>query len=155
VVPGVPAFAGAAAKLATELTLPEIAQTVIITRTGMKASSMPEGEQLEVLGQSRATLAIHLSIRNLDYIKRALEPYYGADCPVVIAYRATWPDELYIRTTLEEMKEEVRKHKITRTALILVGKVFGENNFRDSDLYNADYSHVLRNAGKKKKAKAL
>jgi precorrin-4/cobalt-precorrin-4 C11-methyltransferase len=101
VVPGVPAFAGAAAKLATELTLPEIAQTVIITRTGMKASSMPEGEQLEVLGQSRATLAIHLSIRNLDYVRRALEPYYGADCPVVIAYRATWPDELYIRTTLE------------------------------------------------------
>jgi precorrin-4/cobalt-precorrin-4 C11-methyltransferase len=143
VVPGVPAFAGAAAKLATELTLPEIAQTVIITRTGMKASSMPEGEQLEVLGQSRATLAIHLSIRNLDYVRRALEPYYGADCPVVIAYRATWPDELYIRTTLEEMKEEVRKHKITRTALILVGKVFGEVNFRDSDLYNAD-SHVLR-----------
>jgi precorrin-4/cobalt-precorrin-4 C11-methyltransferase len=151
VVPGVPAFAGAAAKLATELTLPEIAQTVIITRTGMKASSMPEGEQLEVLGQSRATLAIHLSIRNLDYVRRALEPYYGADCPVVIAYRATWPDELYIRTTLEEMKEEVRKHKITRTALILVGKVFGEVNFRDSDLYNADYSHVLRNVGKKKK----
>lgn len=155
VVPGVPAFAGAAAKLATELTLPEIAQTVIITRTGMKASSMPEFEQLEILGQSRATLAIHLSIRNLDYIRRALEPYYGADCPVVIAYRATWPDELYIRTTLEGMKEEVRAHKITRTALILVGKVFGENNFRDSDLYNSEYSHVLRNVGKKKKAKVV
>ena len=153
-VPGVPAFAGAAAKLATELTLPEIAQTVIITRTGMKASSMPEFEQLEILGQSRATLAIHLSIRNLDYVRRSLEAFYGADCPVVIAYRATWPDELYIRTTLEGMKEEVRKNKITRTALILVGKVFGENNFRDSDLYNAEYSHVLRNVGKKKKAKA-
>ncbi|WP_420410209.1 precorrin-4 C(11)-methyltransferase [Hoeflea sp.] len=155
VVPGVPAFAGAAAKLATELTLPEIAQTVIITRTGMKASSMPKFEQLEILGQSRATLAIHLSIRNLDYVRRSLEPFYGADCPVVIAYRATWPDELYIHTTLEGMKEEVRKNKITRTALILVGKVFGENNFRDSDLYNADYSHVLRNVGKKKKAKAV
>jgi precorrin-4/cobalt-precorrin-4 C11-methyltransferase len=155
VVPGVPAFAGAAAKLATELTLPEIAQTVIITRTGMKASSMPEFEQLEILGQSRATLAIHLSIRNLDYVRRSLEPFYGADCPVVIAYRATWPDELYIHTTLEGMKEEVRKNKITRTALILVGKVFGEVNFRDSDLYNAEYSHVLRNVGKKKKAKAV
>lgn len=152
VVPGVPAFAGAAARLSTELTLPEIAQTVIITRTGMKASSMPEGEQLEILGQSKATLAIHLSIRNLDYVRRALEPYYGDDCPVVIAYRATWPDELYIRTTLAEMKDEVRKHKITRTALVLVGKVFGDVNFRDSDLYNADYSHVLRNVGKKKKA---
>ncbi len=150
VVPGVPAFAGAAAKLKTELTLPEIAQTVIVTRTGMKASSMPEGEQLEVLGKSGATLAIHLSIRNLNYIREALEPYYGADCPVVVAYRATWPDELYIRTTLADMKEEVRKHKITRTALILVGPVLGEVSFRDSDLYNSDYAHVLRNRGKKK-----
>jgi precorrin-4/cobalt-precorrin-4 C11-methyltransferase len=150
VVPGVPAFAGAAAALKTELTLPEIAQTVIVTRTGMKASSMPKGEQLEVLGKSGATLAIHLSIRNLVYIREALEPYYGEDCPVVIAYRATWPDELYIRTTLAGMKEEVRKNKITRTALILVGPVLGEVNFRDSDLYNADYSHVLRNKGKKK-----
>ena len=150
VVPGVPAFAGVAARLATELTLPEIAQTVIITRTGMKASSMPEGEQLEILGQSKATLAIHLSIRNLDYVRRALEPFYGADCPVVIAYRATWPDELYIRTTLEGMKEEVRANKITRTALIMVGRVFGKENFRDSALYDADYSHVLRNRGKKK-----
>lgn len=150
VVPGVPAFAAAAAALKTELTLPEIAQTVIVTRTGMKASSMPDGEQLEVLGKSGATLAIHLSIRNLDYIRRALEPYYGDDCPVVIAYRATWPDELYIRTTLADMKEEVRKAKITRTALVFVGPVFGHNEFRDSDLYNANYSHVLRNKGKKK-----
>ncbi len=150
VVPGVPAFAGAAAKLKTELTLPEIAQTVIITRTGMKASSMPENETLEVLGRSRATLAIHLSIRNLDYIRRALEPYYGEDCPVVIAYRATWPDELYIKTTLAGMKEEVRQNKITRTALVLVGKVLGDVDFRDSDLYNPDYAHVLRNKGKKK-----
>lgn len=149
VTPGVPAFAAAAAQLKAELTLPEIAQTVIATRTGMKASSMPDGEQLEILGQSKATLAIHLSIRNLDYIFNALEPYYGADCPVVIAYRATWPDEQYIRSTLAEMKHEVRKAKITRTALVLVGKVFGDVSFRDSDLYNADFSHVLRNAGKK------
>ena len=150
VVPGVPAFAGAAAKLNTELTLPEIAQTIIITRTGMKASSMPAGEQLEVLGKSGATLAIHLSIRNLVYVRDSLEPYYGADCPVVIAYRATWPDELYIRTTLAEMKDAVRAAKITRTALILVGPVFGNASFRDSDLYNQDYAHVLRNRGKKK-----
>jgi precorrin-4/cobalt-precorrin-4 C11-methyltransferase len=149
IVPGVPAFAAAAAKLKTELTLPEIAQTVIVTRTGMKASAMPKGEELEVLGQSGATLAIHLSIRNLDYIRRALEPYYGADCPVVIAYRATWPDEAYFRTTLAEMKDVVREAKITRTALVLVGKVFGAADFRDSDLYNPDYAHVLRNKGKK------
>ncbi len=152
VVPGVPAFAAAAAKLKAELTLPEIAQTIIITRTGMKASSMPEFETLEILGKSRATLAIHLSIRNLNYVRDTLVPYYGEDCPVIIAYRATWPDEKFIRTNLVEMKDEVRKHKITRTALILVGHVFGEKDFRDSDLYNADYSHILRNRGKKKVA---
>lgn len=152
VVPGVPAFAATAARLKTELTLPEIAQTVIVTRTGMKASSMPEFETLEILGQSRATLAIHLSIRNLVYVREALEPYYGADCPVVIAYRTSWPDEMFIRTTLADMKEDVRKAKITRTALILVGKVFGNVEFRDSDLYNSDYAHVLRNKGKKKAA---
>ncbi len=150
VVPGVPAFTAAAAALKTEMTLPEVAQTVIVTRTGMKASSMPDGEQLEVLGKSGATLAIHLSIRNLEYIRRTLEPYYGSNCPVVIAYRATWPDELYIRTTLAEMRQKVREAKITRTALVMVGKVFGENEFRDSDLYNADFSHILRNRGKKR-----
>ncbi|MEN0040937.1 MAG: precorrin-4 C(11)-methyltransferase [Pseudomonadota bacterium] len=154
VVPGVPAFAAAAASMKTELTLPEIAQTVIVTRTGMKASSMPEGEQLEVLGQSGATLAIHLSIRNLVYIREALAPHYGDDCPVVIAYRATWPDELYIRTTLAGMKDAVREAKITRTALIMVGPVLGDVEFRDSDLYNKDYSHVLRNGGKKKREAA-
>ena len=153
VVPGVPAFAAAAAALKTELTLPEIAQTVIVTRTGMKASSMPEGEQLEQLGRSGATLAIHLSIRNLVYVREALEPYYGEDCPVVIAYRATWPDELYIRTTLAGMKDAVRQAKITRTALIMVGPVLGDVHFRDSDLYNPDYAHVLRNKGKKTRDK--
>ena len=152
IVPGVPAFAAAAARLGAELTLPEIAQTVIVTRTGMKASGMPEGESLEELGRSKATLAIHLSIRNLDYIRRSLEPYYGADCPVIIAYRVTWPDELIIRTTLAEMKEKVREAKITRTALVLVGRVFGEVHFRDSALYDADFAHVLRNKGKKKAA---
>ena len=150
VVPGVPAFAAVAAKLNTELTLPEIAQTIIITRTGGKASSMPAGEELEILGQSGATLAIHLSIRNIGYVYRALEPFYGAHCPVVLAYRATWPDELYIRTTLDGMKDKVREAKITRTVLIMVGPVFGKVKFRDSDLYNPDYHHVLRNKGKKK-----
>ncbi len=151
VVPGVPAFAGVAAKLKTELTLPEIAQTVIITRTAMKASAMPDRESLDILGRSGATLAIHLSIRNLDHVRNALAPHYGEDCPVVVAYRATWPDELYIRTTLADMKREVRKAKLTRTALIMVGRVFGDADYRDSALYDADHTHVLRNAGKKKK----
>ena len=150
---GLQAFAATAARLKTELTLPEIAQTVIVTRTEMKASSMPEFETLEILGKSRATLAIHLSIRNLTHIRDTLTPYYGEDCPVIIAYRSTWPDELLIRTTLKDMAEEVRKAKITRTALIMVGKVFGHVEFRDSDLYNSQFSHVLRNVGKKSKAK--
>ena len=150
VVPGVPAFVAVAARLNTELTLPEIAQTIIITRTAGKASSMPPGEDLETLGRSGATLAIHLSVRNINYVRQALEPYYGADCPVVLAYRATWSDELYIRTTLEGMKDEARAAKITRTVLIMVGQVFGKVKFRDSDLYNRDYAHVLRNKGKKK-----
>ncbi|UJQ93200.1 precorrin-4 C(11)-methyltransferase [Mariluticola halotolerans] len=151
VVPGVPAFAGAAARLATELTLPEIAQTVIITRTSGKASSVPDSERLELLGASKATLAIHLSIRNLAYVEQALTPHYGADCPVVIIYRATWPDEEIIHTTLAEMRQRVREEKITRTALIFVGHVFGAKKFRDSRLYDAEFAHVLRNKGKKKK----
>jgi precorrin-4/cobalt-precorrin-4 C11-methyltransferase len=150
VVPGVPAFAGAAARLATELTLPEISQTIILTRTSGKASPMPERESLEVLGQSGATLVIHLSIRNLGYVEQALTPHYGADCPVVIAYRATWPDEEIIITTLSQMRARVREEKITRTALVFVGRVFGETRFRESRLYAADFAHVLRNAGKKK-----
>jgi precorrin-4/cobalt-precorrin-4 C11-methyltransferase len=150
VVPGVPAFAGAAARLATELTLPEISQTIILTRTSGKASPMPERESLEILGASGATLAIHLSIRNLGYVEQALTPHYGADCPVVIIYRATWPDEEIIVTTLAGMRARVREEKITRTALVFVGRVFGETKFQDSRLYAADYAHVLRNAGKKK-----
>lgn len=154
VVPGVPAFAGAAARLATELTLPEISQTIILTRTSGKASPMPERESLEILGQSRATLAIHLSVRNLGYVETALTPHYGPDCPVVIAYRATWPDEQYIITTLAGMRGRVREEKLTRTALIFVGRIFGETRFRESRLYAADFAHVLRNAGKKRARQA-
>jgi precorrin-4/cobalt-precorrin-4 C11-methyltransferase len=145
VTPGVPAFAAAAAALRTELTLPEIAQTVIITRTAMKSSDMPAGEELETLGRSGATLAIHLSVRNLGQILRSLEPHYGADCPVVIAYRVSWPDEKFIHTTLANMAADVRVAKLTRTALVFVGPVFGENEFQDSALYDANHQHVLRN----------
>jgi precorrin-4/cobalt-precorrin-4 C11-methyltransferase len=154
IVPGVPAFAGAAARLNTELTLPEISQTIIITRTSGKASDMPPRESLEILGQSGATLAIHLSIRNLAYVERALLPHYGADCPAIIVYRATWPDEQIIFTTLSAMREQVREAKITRTALIFVGRIFGETRFRDSSLYAPGFAHVLRNAGKKKSRSA-
>ncbi len=145
VTPGVPAFAAAAAALKTEFTLPEIAQTVILTRTTMDASAMPAGEELERLGASKATLAIHLSIRNLAHIERALTPHYGADCPVVVGYRVSWPDEKFIHGTLSTIAQKVRAAKLTRTALILVGPVLGHTDFRDSALYDAAHEHVLRN----------
>jgi precorrin-4/cobalt-precorrin-4 C11-methyltransferase len=145
VTPGVPAFAAAAAALKTEFTLPEVAQTVILTRTTMQASAMPKGEELEELARSKATLAIHLSVRNLAHIERALTPHYGADCPVVVAYRVSWPDEKFIHGTLSTIAALVRKEKLTRTALVLVGHVLGHTTFRDSALYDAAHEHVLRN----------
>jgi precorrin-4/cobalt-precorrin-4 C11-methyltransferase len=157
VTPGVPAFAAAAAALKTEFTLPEIAQTVILTRTTMQASAMPPGEELEKLGASKATLAIHLSIRNLGHIERSLTPHYGADCPVVVAYRVTWPDQQFIHGTLSTIAAKVKAAKLTRTALVLVGPVLGHTNFRDSALYDAAHEHVLRNrktAAKAAKKKA-
>ena len=145
VTPGVPAFAAAAAALKTEFTLPEVAQTVIITRTSMQSSAMPPGEELEKLGASKATLAIHLSVRNLPYIERSLTPHYGADCPVVVAFRVGWPDQQFIHGTLADIAKKVRAEKLTRTALVLVGRVLGHKDFRDSALYDAAHEHVLRN----------
>jgi precorrin-4/cobalt-precorrin-4 C11-methyltransferase len=145
VTPGVPAFAAAAAALQTELTLPEIAQTVILTRTGGKASPMPARESLDVLARSGATLAIHLSIRNLRAVERALQPHYGPDCPVAVVYRASWPDQQIIRGTLSDIWRKVRAAKITRTALVLVGPALGAHAFRDSALYDAAHEHILRN----------
>lgn len=144
VTPGVPAFAAASALLQQELTLPGIAQTVIVTRTEGKASPMPEGEDLDTLGKSGATLAIHLSVRNLSKVTAELSPHYGEDCPVVIVYRATWPDEKVIRGTLADIRQKVRAEKITRTALILVGRVFENHEFGDSRLYASDHRHILR-----------
>lgn len=144
ITPGVSAYAAAAAILKTELTLPEIAQSIILTRTAVRASGMPEGEDLDTLGRTGATLAIHLSINNLAKVVRELTPHYGADCPVAIVYRATWPDELVITGTLADIRPKVKAAKITRTALILVGRVLGERTFEDSRLYAADHTHVLR-----------
>ncbi len=150
IIPGVPAFVAAAARIGAELTLPEIAQTIIITRTQGKASDMPKGEELATLARSGATLAIHLSIRNLAKIRRELVPFYGGDCPVVIAYRATWVDEVFIHTNLDEMAKKVREQKITRTALVFVGRVFEEQKITPSSLYDEDFAHILRNQGKKR-----
>ena len=144
ITPGVPAFAAAAAALGRELTVPEVSQTIILTRTAMKSSAMPEGEDLATLAQSGATLVIHLSVRNLLQIERQLTPRYGADCPVIVAYRVGWPEERFIHGTLADIRDKVRKAKLTRTALIFVGRVFGESDFRDSALYDAGHAHILR-----------
>ena len=144
ITPGVPAFAAAAATLRTELTLPEVSQTIILTRTSMKATEMPNREDLETLGKSGATLAIHLSVRNLRKVTSELIPHYGEDCPVAVVYRASWPDEKVIRGTLADIQEKVRVEKITRTALIIVGRVLNAEGYRDSALYHAEHVHVLR-----------
>ena len=145
IVPGVPAYAAAAAALGKELTVPEIAQSIVLTRMSMKSTSMPPRETLENFARTGATLAIHLGVRALREIERVLVPHYGADCPVVVAYRVGWPDETLLRGTLADIHAKVRAEKITRTALILVGPVLGDvTGFRDSALYDPALPHVLR-----------
>jgi len=142
--PGVPSFAAAAAALGIELTLPEVAQTVILTRTAVRASPMPAGEDLATLARSGATLAIHLSIANLARVTRELEPFYGPDCPAAVVHRASWPDQRIIRGTLGTIRAAVKEAGITRTALILVGRVLDAASFSESRLYAPDHSHVFR-----------
>jgi precorrin-4/cobalt-precorrin-4 C11-methyltransferase len=145
IVPGVSAYAAAAAALGIDLTVPEVTQSLILTRTAMKSSAMPPGEELTSLGKTGATLAIHLSVRNLRQIERDLIPLYGDDCPVIVAYRVGWPDEAYIHGTLADIRKKVQAEKITRTALIFVGRgLVQDDNFRDSALYDAAHTHVLR-----------
>ncbi|MDU8929512.1 precorrin-4 C(11)-methyltransferase [Alisedimentitalea sp. MJ-SS2] len=145
IVPGVPAYAAAAAAIGQELTIPEIAQSIVLTRMSMQSTSMPAGETLENFGRTGATLAIHLAIRNMREIERQLEPHYGLDCPVVVAYRVGWPDQEIIRGTLGDIRKKVRAAKITRTALILLGPALSESHeFADSALYDPAKPHVLR-----------
>ena len=144
VTPGVPAFAAAAAALRRELTLPAVAQTVILTRTATRSSEMPDGESLDRFAATGATLAIHLSIANLARVVRDLLPFYGGACPAVVAYRVSWPDELLIRGTLADIRDRVKRAGITRTALILVGPALGGEGVVDSRLYAADHHHLMR-----------
>ena len=144
VTPGVPAYAAAAAALKQELTLPSISQTVILTRTAVRASSMPKGEELKRLAAGGGTLAIHLSINNLARVTRALIPHRGADCPTVVAYRVSWPDERIVRGTLSDIREKVKVLGLTRTALILVGQALDAPDFDESQLYDPAHHHVLR-----------
>ena len=144
VTPGVLAFAAAAAALRRELTLPSIAQTVVLTRTATRSSEMPEQESLDRFAATGATLAIHLSIANLARVVRDLMPFYGSTCPVVVAYRVSWPDEQLIRGTLADIRDEVKRAGITRTALILVGPALAGEGASESKLYAAEHYHVYR-----------
>ena len=144
VTPGVPAFAAAAAALKRELTLPGIAQTMVLTRTAVRASAMPESEDLARFGPGDATLAIHLSVNNLARVVRELLPHRGADCPVVVAIRVGWPDQQMIEGTPSDIRAKVKAVGVTRTALILVGRALGQRGFADSQLYDGAHSHVLR-----------
>jgi precorrin-4/cobalt-precorrin-4 C11-methyltransferase len=142
--PGVPAFAAAAAALRRELTVPEVAQTVVLTRLTGRASAMPPSENLAAFAATGATLAIHLAIHRLAEIVAILLPFYGADCPVSVLVRVSWPDEQIVSGTLETILQAVAAQNIERTALILIGRAIGAENFRDSALYDPEYTRRFR-----------
>ncbi|MEQ6249662.1 precorrin-4 C(11)-methyltransferase [Sulfitobacter sp. HNIBRBA3233] len=146
VTPGVPSFAAAAATLASELTLPGIVQSVVLTRTSGRATAMPEGETLANFAATGATLAIHLSVHVLDRVVEELTPHYGADCPVAVVWRASWPDERVVRATLGTLQTAVGE-EMARTALIFVGHAIGAEDFDESRLYAGDYDRRFRPVG--------
>lgn len=147
--PGVPAFAAAAAALECELTLPEIAQSLVLTRVSGRASAVPERESLAAFAATGATLALHLSIHAVDLIVEELTPHYGEDCPVSVVVRATWPDARVIRTRLGALKVTLAEDRPERTALILVGRTLDTDEFRNSALYDAGYRRRYRQGGLK------
>ena len=143
-VPGVPAFAAAAAALNRELTVPEVAQTVVLTRMPGRASRMPEGEKLAAFAATGATLAIHLAIQSIDTIVAELIPHYGADCPIAVVARASWPDERIVSGTLADIQQKLSGEPIERTAIVLVGRALAAEEFRDSALYDPHYQRRFR-----------
>jgi precorrin-4/cobalt-precorrin-4 C11-methyltransferase len=145
--PGVPAFAAAAATLGRELTVPEVAQSLVLTRISGRASKMPAGETLAAFAATGTTLAIHLAVQALDRIERELLPFYGPDCPAAIVFRASWPDEQIIRTTLGTLAGSIEGLAISRSALVLVGPALGGGEFTESALYRADYVRQFRGGG--------
>ncbi|HKX23406.1 MAG TPA: precorrin-4 C(11)-methyltransferase [Rhizorhapis sp.] len=142
--PGVPAFAAAASLLGRELTVPEVAQSVVLTRLSGRASSMPERERLESFAATGATLAIHLAIHRLEEIVERLLPFYGEDCPAAVAIRASWNDEKLILGTLSSIARKVAEAGVERMAVILVGRALGSADFRESALYDAAYQRRFR-----------
>jgi precorrin-4/cobalt-precorrin-4 C11-methyltransferase len=147
VTPGVPAFAAAAAALGCELTVPEVAQSVVLSRMPGRASRMPNSERLAAFASTRATLAIHLAIHRLQEIVAELVPFYGADCPVAVVVRASWSDERIVRGTLSDIAAQVAAAPIERTAIVLVGRTLAAEDFRDSALYDPDYRRRFRGGG--------
>ena len=145
VTPGVPSFAAAAAVLGAELTLPGVAQSVVLTRTSGRASAMPDGERLAAFGATGATLAIHLSVHVLGRVQDELIPHYGADCPVAVVFRASWPDQRVIRATLGSLDASIGAGE--RAALILVGRALSAKDFDESRLYAGDYDRRFRPVG--------
>lgn len=142
--PGVPSFAAAAAALGRELTVPEVAQSLVLTRVSGRASRMPEGETLEAFGRTGATLAIHLAIHALGEVVARLSPLYGADCPVAVVARASWPEERVLRASLGTIEAALAEAPIDRTAIIFVGRGLAAQDFRDSALYDAAYQRRFR-----------
>ena len=142
--PGVPAFAAAAAVLGRELTVPEIAQSVVLTRMPGRASPMPAGERLEAFAATGATLVLHLAIQAIDRVVAELTPRYGEDCPVAVVARATWPDERIVRGTLADIRAKLAAGPIERTAVILVGPALTAQDFRESALYDPSYRRRFR-----------
>jgi len=142
--PGVPAFAAAAATLGCELTVPEVAQSVVLTRMPGRASAMPKAEQLASFAITGATLAIHLAVTSIDRIVTELTPFYGGDCPVAVVVHASWPEERVVRGTLGDIATLIAAERIERTALVLVGRALAAKDFRDSALYNPDYRRRFR-----------
>lgn len=142
--PGVPAFAAAAAALGRELTIPSVAQSLVLTRVSGRASAMPGNETLQAFGQTGATLAIHLAIHALDDVVAELTPLYGGDCPVAVVARATWPNERIVAGTLGTIRAQVASEPIDRTAIIFVGRGLGAADFRESALYDATYQRRFR-----------
>ncbi len=142
--PGVPSFAAAAAALGRELTIPEVAQSLVLTRISGRASKMPERETLANFGATGATLAIHLAIHSIDRVAAELTPLYGAGCPVAVVFRASWPDERIIRGTLADIEAKLAAQPIERTAIIFVGHGLGASDFTESSLYDPAYQRRFR-----------
>jgi precorrin-4/cobalt-precorrin-4 C11-methyltransferase len=148
IVPGVPAFAAAAAALGRELTVPGVGQTVVLTRIAARATPMPPGEDLATLSRSASTMVLHLAVQRIDEVVAALLPNYGPDCPVAVVAYASRPDEIVLRGTLADIAAQVHAAGVKRTAVIIVGKVLTAEGFTDSHLYSPERARPLAPPGR-------